>query len=99
MFDYRRTAEDFNRYQGGINMTFSQTVLSIIEVLAVVLTIIALINENRIARFERRIAKKALRFVVRRYRAHKRAKSRRIISESNKSVYVSHSSEEYRTAA
>ena len=80
-------------------MTFAQTVLSIIEILVVILTIIALINENRIAEFERRIAKKALRFVIRRYRARKRAKARKVISQQRQRVYVSRSGDEYRTAA
>ena len=55
-------------------MSASQVILSIIEILAVCLAVIGLFNENRIAQFERKLAKRFLRWILKKYDARQEAK-------------------------
>ncbi|MBR5272885.1 MAG: hypothetical protein IKU25_05780 [Clostridia bacterium] len=56
-------------------MTTSHIILSIIEFLAIVLTIVALFNETKIAKWERRVFKKICLRIIKAYDARQAKKS------------------------
>jgi len=69
-------------------MSASQVFVSIFEVLAICLAVAGLLYEERIARFERRVIKKFLRWVVRKYDARQERKNASNVSAQSEARKV-----------